>query len=197
MKKIQQNQIDKKKKILNLPKEKTDEKEKEKKILSSLIPLEKQNPLIQSSNNPRGRKINNLTDLATPPLTRKKSEQKYRVDNKYFEDKYIKRDKPRLFSHSPEHFDNQINPSYKPNKPKLLQHKNLTERKFNPTNIINLQITKKGKMVPITNTINITNIGLNTTTAIHSVKIYTSTILIHFIKRTPKKLKKLKQSFPK
>ena len=134
MKKIQQNQIDKKKKILNLPKEKTDEKEKEKKILSSLIPLEKQNPLIQSSNNPRGRKINNLTDLATPPLTRKKSEQKYRVDNKYFEDKYIKRDKPRLFSHSPEHFDNQINPSYKPNKPKLLQHKNLTERKFNPTN---------------------------------------------------------------
>ena len=38
--------------------------------------------------------------------------------------------------------------------------------------------------------INITNIGLNTTTAINSVKIYTSTILIHFIKRTPKKLKK-------
>ena len=130
MKKNQQNQIDKKKKAINQQKEKIEEKTKDKKKIPPITPSEKQNPLIQSSNNPKGKKNNNITDLTTPTLTRKKSEQKYKIDNKFFEDKNIKKDKPRLFSHSPERQVNQINPNIKTNKPKILQHKNLTERKF-------------------------------------------------------------------
>ena len=130
MKKNQQNQIDKKKKAINQQKEKIEEKTKDKKKIPPITPSEKQNPLIQSSNNPKGKKNNNITDLTPPTLTRKKSEQKYKIDNKFFEDKNIKKDKPRLFSHSPERQVNQINPNIKTNKPKTLQHKNLTERKF-------------------------------------------------------------------
>ena len=69
----------------------------------------------------------------------------------------------------------------------LISKQILAEKKV--INIISLLITKKGKMVLITNIINITNTSRDIPIQILFVKIYTSMIPAHFIKRTPKKLK--------
>ena len=134
MKKKDLNQVEKKKKQINPPKEKLDEKLKEKKTNPILVSSEKQNPHPSSSNIPKEKKPNNLTELPQPGLTRKKSEQKYKVDNRLFEEKNLKKEyKPRVFSHSPERPLNPNNVKVNINKTKNTQQKNLTDRKFNPS----------------------------------------------------------------
>ena len=127
MKKKDSNPVDKKKKQGNPPKEKLEEKPKDKKNIPKVISLEKSNPPTLNANEAK-EKNNNLAELASNGLARKKSEQRYRL----LEDKQGKKDKKlRVFSHSPEHLVNQQHP--KTNiKPKTLQQKNLTERKFTP-----------------------------------------------------------------
>ena len=72
--------------------------------------------------------------MPQPGLTRKKSEQKYKVDNRLFEEKNLKKEyKPRVFSHSPERPLNSNNVKVNINKTKNTQQKNLTDRKFNPS----------------------------------------------------------------
>ena len=130
MKKKEPNPVDKKKKQINPPKEKIEEKQKDKKIIPKLISSEKVNPPGLSSNEPKEKKNNNLTELSSTGLARKKSEQKYKVENRFLEDKAGRKDnKPRVFSHSPERLINQHNGKTKL-KPKTLQQKTLTERKF-------------------------------------------------------------------
>ena len=133
MKKKDQNQIEKKKKQGSTQNEKLEEKLKNKKIVPPSASSEKQNSLIKSSNNPKTLKNNNLTDLNSNPLTRKKSEQKCKINNNFLEEKNIKKENHRVFSHSPERLPNQNNPKSNSNKPKNLYQKNLTERKFNPS----------------------------------------------------------------
>ena len=134
MKKKDLNQVKKKKKQINPPKEKLNEKLKEKKTNPILVSSEKQNPHPSSSNIPKEKKPNNLTELPQPGLTRKKSEQKYKVDNRLFEEKNLKKEyKPRVFSHSPERPLNPNNVKVNINKTKNTQQKNLTDRKFNPS----------------------------------------------------------------
>ena len=133
MKKKDQNQIEKKKKQGTILKEKTEEKPKDKKVIPPASLLEKQNIIGQSPYNPKTKKNNNLTDLPSPILTRKKSEQKYKSDKRLLEEKNIKKDKPRVFSHSPDRVVNQNNQKPNTDKAKALHHKNLTERKFKPS----------------------------------------------------------------
>ena len=133
MKKKDQNQIEKKKKQGIILKEKTEEKPKDKKVIPPASLLEKQNIIRQSPYNPKTKKNNNLTDLPSPILTRKKSEQKYKSDKRLLEEKNIKKDKPRVFSHSPDRVVNQNNQKPNTDKAKALHHKNLTERKFKPS----------------------------------------------------------------
>ena len=71
MKKKDLNQFDKKKKQINPPKEKPEEKVKEQKIISQMI-SEKQNLPNSSTNNPKDKKESNLTDLYASVLSRKK-----------------------------------------------------------------------------------------------------------------------------
>ena len=133
MKKKDQNQIEKKKKQGTILKEKTEEKPKDKKVIPPASLLEKQNIIGQSPYNPKTKKNSNLTDLPSPILTRKKSEQKYKSDKRLLEEKNIKKDKPRVFSHSPDRVVNQNNQKPNTDKAKALHHKNLTERKFKPS----------------------------------------------------------------
>ena len=91
------NFMEKNKKLLNIKREKLDEKQKEK----NLIKLSQKYFHNQGLNNPNQKRINISTELTTPKLTRRKSEQKYKVNNKYFEEKNPKKDKLRLFSQSP------------------------------------------------------------------------------------------------
>ena len=133
MKKKDLNQFDKKKKQINPPKEKLEEKAKEKKIISQ-VTSDKPNVPDSSANNPKDKKEGNLTDLTASGLSRKKSEQKYKIENKFFEEKNVKKDnKPRVFSHSPERLLNQNNVKVNMIRPKTLHQKNLTERKFTPS----------------------------------------------------------------
>ena len=131
MKKKDSNPVDKKKKQGNPQKEKLEEKPKDKKNIPKVLSLEKSNPPALNSKETKEKNNNKLAELISNGLSRKKSEQKYKVD-RLLEDKQGKKDKkPRVFSHSPEHLVNQQNP--KANlKPKTLQQKNLTERKFTP-----------------------------------------------------------------
>ena len=128
MKKKDQNQIEKKKKQVNTQKEKPEEKPKDKKVPPPLS--EKQNFLIKSYNNPKSIKNYNLTEGNSQPLSRKKSEQKNNTNNRFYDEKNIKKDKPRILSHSPDRVPNQNNQKLNSNKSKTLYHKNLTERKF-------------------------------------------------------------------
>jgi len=133
MKKKDQNLLEKKKKPINQQqKDKIEEKPKEKKIISPISASEKSNPATQRSNNLKQKKINNLTDLPSSRLTRKKSEQKYKIGAKILDEKNVKKDKPRMFSLSPDKITNKSNDKQNLNKPKTLQQKTLTERKFNP-----------------------------------------------------------------
>ena len=124
MKKKASNPIDKKKKPTNPPKEKTDEKAKDKKIVSSPPITARTNLATQSTNNPKSNRNIILTDSSAPITNRKKSEQKYRVDNKIYDDKNINK-KQRVFSHSPDKVPKSNNTNQK-----TLQQKNLTEVKF-------------------------------------------------------------------
>ena len=129
MKKKDQNQIDKKKNPINTQKEKVEDKKKDIKMNPPLSAHEKHGLPIHSSNNPKTKKNNNnLTDLSSQALTRKKSEQKYNVNHKMLEEKNIKKEKGRVFSHSPEHLLKQNNQKSNMNKPKNIYPKNLTER---------------------------------------------------------------------
>ena len=85
-----------------------------------------------SSNNPKSKKIRTLTEQPSANLSRKRSEQKCKIETKFFDEKNTKKDKPRVFSHSPDKFPNKINEKQKLNKPKTLQHKTLTDRRFTP-----------------------------------------------------------------
>ena len=134
MKKKDQNQMEKKKKQGNPQKEKKEEKQKDKKIYLHTSAKEKENPLMQSSNIPKTKKNNILIDVTSQTLTRKKSEQKYNNFLGDKNDKNIKKEKPRVFSHSPDHLPNQNNQKINDNKAKTLYKKNLTERKFTPAN---------------------------------------------------------------
>ena len=132
MKKKDSNPVDKKKKQINIPKMKIEEKAKDKKNFQTAPLSERVIPKKQTSNNQKDKKNSNLTELPPPALSRKKSEQKYKVNNKFLEEKNVKKDnKPRVFSHSPENRDNQ-NLTKKNQKQKNMEHKNLTERKFTP-----------------------------------------------------------------
>ena len=122
MKKKASNPIDKKKKPTNPPKEKTDEKVKDKKIVSSPPITARTNLATQSTNNPKSNRNIILTDSSAPITNRKKSEQKYRVDNKIYDDKNINK-KQRVFSHSPDKVPKSNNTNQK-----TLQQKNLTEK---------------------------------------------------------------------
>ena len=134
MKKKEQNQIDKKKNPINTQKEKVEDKKKDIKMNPPLSAHEKHGLPIHSSNNPKTKKNNNnLTDLSSQALTRKKSEQKYNVNHKMLEEKNIKKEKGRVFSHSPEHLLKQNNQKSNLNKPKNIYPKNLTERKYTPS----------------------------------------------------------------
>ena len=84
-------------KLLNLKKEKLDEKLKDKKLIN----LSQKYIHTQGLNYPKPKRNNISTELNTPKLTRRKSEQKYKINNKYFEEKNLKKDRPRLFSQSP------------------------------------------------------------------------------------------------
>ena len=85
------------KKLLSLKKERLDEKLKEKKLIN----LSQKYIYTQGLNNPKAKRNNISTELNTPKLTRRKSEQKYQVNNKYFEEKNPKKERQRLFSESP------------------------------------------------------------------------------------------------
>ncbi len=133
MKKKDQNLLEKKKKPVNQQqKDKIEEMSKDKKIISPISASEKSNPATQRSNNPNQKKINNLTDLPSSRLSRKKSEQKYKIGTKILDEKNLKKDKQRVFSLSPEKIINKSNDKQNLNKPKTLQQKTLTESKFNP-----------------------------------------------------------------
>ena len=109
------------KRLLNIKKEKLDEKQKDK----NLINLSQKYILTQSLNNPKAKRNNISTELNTPKLTRRKSEQKYKVNNKYFEEKNTKKDKPRLFSQSP-----SKHPPSGGGKERTLVRNNLTETRL-------------------------------------------------------------------
>ena len=88
MKKKDQNLLEKKKKPVNQQqKDKIEEMSKDKKIISPISASEKSNPATQRSNNPKQKKINNLTDLPSSRLSRKKSEQKYKIGAKILDEK--------------------------------------------------------------------------------------------------------------
>ena len=128
MKKKDQNQTDKKKK----PRDRLEEKQKEKKITSLPAP-EKPNSVLQNSNIIKQKKNSSLTDLSVPAIQRKKSEQKNKNEGKILGEKKVKKERPRVFSHSPEKAQNKNNEKINTNKLKNLQQKNLTERKFFPS----------------------------------------------------------------
>ena len=132
MKKKDSNPQEKKKKQINLLKERIEERLKDKKPIKALPLMEKLNPLTQSSNFVKD-KINNLTEVSSSGLLRKKSVPKYKINRKLLEEKLAKKDNPRIFSHSPERFPNKNTFKINQNKPKPLQKKLLTERKFIPT----------------------------------------------------------------
>ena len=127
MKKKDSNQLEKKKKLLSIQKEKLEEKQK--KLNSPVTTTERTNLLTQSSNNPKSKRNIILTDYPSSGLPRKKSEQKYRIF-KLFEDKNAK--KPRVFSHSPDKLPTKNMDKQNSNKKAALQKKMLTERKFTP-----------------------------------------------------------------
>ena len=128
MKKKDSNPLEKKKKQLSLLREKLEEKVKDKKPIKQMISSEQLNPLIQSSNLAKD-KIGNSTEFSSSGLARKKSVPKYKINKKLLEEKFLKKNNIRVFSHSPDKINFKINE----NKPKLLQKKLLTERKFIPT----------------------------------------------------------------
>ena len=145
MKKKDSNPVDKKKKIINIPKIKLEVKVKDKKNFQNPPLSERLYPKNPISTHPKEKK-SNLIELPPPFLSRKKSEQKYKlnVGDKFLDDKNIKKEiKPRVFSHSPENRDNQ-NYAKKNQKQKNFEHKTLTERKFTPyTNLFNSQNNAK------------------------------------------------------
>ena len=115
------NFMEQNKRLLNIKKEKLDEKQKDK----NLINLSQKYILTQGLNNPKAKRNNISTELNTPKLTRRKSEQKYKVNNKYFEEKNTKKDKPRLFSQSP-----SKHPPSGGGKERTLVRNNLTETRL-------------------------------------------------------------------
>ena len=121
MKKKTSNPTEKKKKQTNLTK---DEKQKDKKIFTPISTSERTNVPTLSTNIPKAKKNNFLSDLSCPVSFRKKSEPKLKVVKDNIEDKNIK-NRPKVFSHSP----NRV-PNVKPPKEKTLQEKNLTDLKF-------------------------------------------------------------------
>ncbi len=151
MKKKDSNPIEKKKKPINIPKVKIEEKIKDKKNSQNPPLSERVYQKNQLSKNPKDKKISNLTELVPPVLSRKKSEQKYKVNinNKILDEKNVKKEiKPRVFSHSPESRDNQNN-ARKNQKQKNFEHKTLTERNFTPyTSLFNSQ--NNGKIPKLT-----------------------------------------------
>jgi hypothetical protein len=118
MKKKDSNQLEKKKKLLSIQKEKLEEKQK--KLNSPVTTTERTNLLTQSSNNPKSKRNIILTDYPSSGLPRKKSEQKYRIF-KLFEDKNAK--KPRVFSHSPDKLPTKNMDKQNSNKKAALQKK--------------------------------------------------------------------------
>ena len=115
------NFMEQNERLLNIKKEKLDEKQKDK----NLINLSEKYILTQGLNNPKAKRNNISTELNTPKLTRRKSEQKYKVNNKYFEEKNTKKDKPRLFSQSP-----SKHPPSGGGKERTLVRNNLTETRL-------------------------------------------------------------------
>ena len=115
------NFMEQNKRLLNIKKEKLDEKQKDK----NLINLSQKYILTQGLNNPKAKRNNISTELNTPKLTRRKSEQKYKVNNKYFEEKNPKKDKPTLFSQSP-----SKHPPSGGGKERTLVRNNLTETRL-------------------------------------------------------------------
>ena len=104
MKKIISNLLEKKKKLLNSQKEKFDEKQKEKRLITFPSSSEKIVFFTQGFNNQRPKRNNILTEINSSSLSQKKSEQKYKIPQKLFEEKNTKKEGLRLFSHSLEKF---------------------------------------------------------------------------------------------
>ena len=129
MKKKILNLLEKKKKLLNTQKEKLDEKQKEKKIITIPASSEKKYFFIHDFNNQKLKRNNILTEINNSTLSRKKSEQKYKIAQKLFEEKNTKKEGLRLFSHSPGKL--QVSSA---RKPKTMGQKNLTEIKFKAYN---------------------------------------------------------------
>jgi hypothetical protein len=133
MKKKDSNPLEKKKKILNIQKDKAEEKQKDKKLISQLKTKEKSNPLIQSSNNAKFKRNVALTEFPSSGIPRKKSEQKNKIFTKLLEDKNPKKDKPRVLSHSPDKLPAKNMDKPNMNKIKSLQQKTITDRKLFPS----------------------------------------------------------------
>ena len=113
MKKKDLNYVEKKKKPVNQQKDKTEEKTKDKKLISPYSSSERPNPLMNSSQKQKSKKIRTLTEQPSSNLSRKKSEQKCKVETKYLDEKNTKKDKQRTFSHSPNKIPNKINEKQK------------------------------------------------------------------------------------
>jgi len=125
MKKKISNLLEKKKKLLNSQKEKFDEKQKDKRLITLPSSSEKIVFCTQGFNNQRPKRNNILTEINSSSLSREKSEQKYKIPQKLFEEKNTKKEGLRLFSHSPGKI--QISNA---RKQRTLGQKNLTEIKF-------------------------------------------------------------------
>ena len=156
MKKKISNLIEKKKKLLNTQKEKLEEKQKEKKIITLPASSEKKNFFIQDFNNQKSKKNNILTEINASTLSRKKSEQKYKIAQKLFEEKISKKEGLRLFSHSPGKL--QVSSA---RKPRTMGQKNLTETKFRPYNKYDYSRVSNNLKAPHQNTVFPKNVNLN------------------------------------
>ena len=131
MKRREPSFSDKKKKPINSQRDRLGEKMKDKKFVP-FSSFEKPNSVLQSYNLGKQKKNGSLNDLSA--INRKKSEQKFKVQTKLFEEKNMRKDKPRVLSQSREKLPKKGNETPNLNKYKIFQQqKNLTERKFTPS----------------------------------------------------------------